>query len=73
MCELGGRTRLPGLGKHGTVERRGPTEEVGSLKEDLNNRRIRMYLGEDKMRWGYLPRGRFTIKEDYDLWTRVDN
>ena len=48
-------------------------EEVDRLWEAINNRRIRMHLGEYKLRWGYRTKGSFTIKEAYDLWKGVDN
>ena len=47
-------------------------EEVDRLEEALNNKRIRMHLGVDKLRRGYFPKGSFTMKEAYDLWTRDD-
>ena len=43
------------------------------IKEALNNKRIRIHTGEDKLDWGFIPKGSFTIKESYDLWDGYDN
>jgi hypothetical protein len=35
--------------------------------QDVSNQKIRINQDNDKLRWGYMPRGTFTIKESYQL------
>ena len=44
-----------------------PMVEIEKLLETMEKRRIRMHIGEDKIRWGYLPKGSYTIKEVHTL------
>jgi hypothetical protein len=39
---------------------------------EINKRKIPILTGEDILRWGYLPRGTFSIKEAYAIKTQSD-
>jgi hypothetical protein len=36
-------------------------------QQDVSNQKIRISQVNDKLRWGYSPRGTFTVKESYQI------
>ena len=46
-----------------------PAEETQELRDIIQERCIRRHEGQEKLRWGYMPKGVLSIKEVYDIWT----
>ena len=47
-------------------------EDWKAFQEEMRGRSIRPTEGHDVLRWGYLDKGVFNIKEAYKIWIRND-
>ena len=46
--------------------------DMGPWQDEMSKRKIPKLTGEDILRWGYLPRGTYSIREAYHIKTQSD-